>query len=111
MIAFCGITCSECGAFLATRNDDNEKRQEVARLWSEKFKMDINPADINCDGCRSDGGALFNHCRVCAIRNCGMEKGVENCAHCDSYVCEKLAGFFQMVPDARELLDGIKGGL
>ncbi len=35
MIAFRGLLCHECGAFLATKNDDDKKRQDIlAKLYS-----------------------------------------------------------------------------
>ena len=111
MIAFCGIACHECGAFLATKNDDDEKRSEVAKLWSKQYNADIKPADINCDGCHSEGQNVFGHCKVCEIRKCGKEKNVDNCAHCDEYSCEKLGIILNMVPDAKRRLDEIKCGL
>ena len=111
MISFCGLLCNECGALIATKNGDDEKRAEVAELWSKQYKADIKPQDINCDGCMSEGARLFGHCMVCEIRKCGREKGVVNCAYCDEYACEKLEGFFQMVPDAKKRLDEIKSGL
>lgn len=76
MIAFCGLNCHECGAFLATKENDDKKRAKVAQEWSKLFKIEIKPEDINCDGCLSDGGRLFNYCKVCEIRKCGKEKGV-----------------------------------
>ena len=108
MIAFCGLACHECGAFLATKNDDDKKRAEVAQLWSKKFNTDIKPGDINCDGCLSDSGLVFNYCKVCKIRKCGREKDIANCAHCRDYACEKLEKFFEMVPDAKKQLDEIR---
>ncbi len=111
MIAICGITCHECGAFLATKTNDDEKRAEVAQLWSKEFKADIKPEDINCEGCLSDSGNLFSHPKICEIRKCGKEKNVDNCAYCSDYVCEKLEKFFEMVPDAKKRLDGIKAKL
>jgi hypothetical protein len=108
MIAFCGLLCSECGAFLATSSDDDEKRAEVAKLWSKEYKTELKPEDINCGGCLSEGENLFNYSKVCEIRQCGKEKGVLNCARCDEYSCEKLEKFFQMVPEAKERLDEIK---
>ena len=111
IIAFCGITCHECGAFLATRDDNDEKRAEVAQLWSKEFKADLKPEDINCEGCLSDGENLFNHTKTCEIRKCGREKGVVNCAHCSDYTCEKIEKFFEMVPDAKKRLDGIRAKL
>ncbi len=111
MIAICGITCHECGAFLATKTNDDEKRAEVAQLWSKEFKSDIKPEDINCEGCLSESENLFSHPKVCEIRKCGKEQGVVNCAHCSDYVCEKLEKFLEIVPDAKTRLDEIKAKL
>ena len=61
MISFCGLDCHECGAFLATKEDDDQKRAKVAQEWSRLFKAEIKPEDINCEGCLSDGGRLFNY--------------------------------------------------
>lgn len=110
MIAICGLACHECGAFKATRDDDDARRAEVAKMWSEMFEAEIKPSDINCEGCTSDG-VLFQHCTVCEIRECGVGKGVVNCAHCEEYVCAKLEQFFEKVPECRTQLDGIRGEL
>ncbi len=109
MIAFCGSSCHECPAFLATRDDDDEKREETAQLWSKQYDADIKPEDINCEGCRSAGNIHFNYCNVCGIRKCGTERDVENCARCKDYPCEKLEEFFKVAPDNRKRLDAIKG--
>jgi hypothetical protein len=53
MIGFCGLNCYECGAFLATKENNDKKRAEVAQEWSRLFKVEIKPEDINCDGCQS----------------------------------------------------------
>jgi len=111
MVAYCGIRCHQCGAFLATKNDDDDLRAKTARQWSKQFKADLEVEDIDCEGCLLDGGVLFQHCTVCEIRKCGREKGVANCAHCDEYVCEKLEPFFEMVPEAKATLDRVKSGL
>ena len=111
MIAICGIPCHECGALIATKNNDDGKRKEVAEEWAKLYNPDIKPEDIYCDGCLSEGGHLFSHCNVCEIRKCGREKGVVNCAHCDEYACEKLTEFFKMVPDAQKTLDGVRTNL
>jgi hypothetical protein len=111
MIAFCGLACNECRAFLATKADDDEKRAEVAQLWSKEFKVDINPEDINCEGCLAEGENLFNYTKVCEIRKCGKEKGLLNCAHCNDFACEKLEKFFEMAPDVKTRLDEIRAKL
>ncbi len=111
MTAFCGLACHECPALLATKDNDDEKRAEVAQLWSKQFKADLKPEHINCEGCHSDGGRLFGHCHTCEIRKCGLEKKVANCAHCSDYSCGKLNDFFNMMPDAKKQLDKIKSSL
>ena len=110
MIAICGLPCKECGAFKATRADDDELRAATAKEWSQMYNADLKPEDINCDGCRG-GGVLFQHCTVCEIRKCGVARGVDNCAHCDEYACEKLDEFFKMVPDCRARLDAVRAEL
>ena len=50
-MAVCGLDCNKCGALLATRENDNQKRAEVGQEWSRVFKVEIKPEDINCDGC------------------------------------------------------------
>jgi len=107
MIASCGIVCTECPAFLATQKDDHNERMQVAELWSKEFKAEIKPEDINCDGCLSENGRLFGHCKVCEIRKCAQEKGIKNCAYCGDYACEELNKFFEMAPDAKATLDKV----
>jgi hypothetical protein len=111
MIAYCGITCTDCGAYIATQNDDDAKRKEVAEEWTKQFNHEFKPEEINCDGCLVDTGRVFNYCNVCEIRKCGREKGVANCAYCDDYACDKLEKFFQMAPMFRAVLDEIRKGL
>jgi hypothetical protein len=107
MIAYCGLACHQCGALLATLNNNQKEREEVSALWSKLYNAVIKPEDINCSGCLSDK-TLFSHCQVCAIRKCGQEKGVKNCAFCPDYGCEKLETILRVAPDARKNLDEIR---
>ena len=34
-IAYCGLDCEKCEARIATINNDNNLRKEVAKKWSE----------------------------------------------------------------------------
>jgi hypothetical protein len=111
MIAFCGLDCSQCIAFLATQADDDQKRAETAQIWSKQYNADIKPEDINCDGCHSNNGRSFLHCNVCEIRRCGMEKQISNCAHCSEFACEKLSALLDYVPQAKEELNSINKAL
>ena len=111
IVAYCGIVCSDCGAFIATKNNDNSKRKAVAEEWSKAYGRTMKPEDINCTGCTTPSGKKIGHTSVCEIRNCGTEKKVVNCAYCADYVCEKLGGFFQRAPQLKANLDEIKKGL
>ena len=111
IIAFCGLSCSGCPAFIATQKDNNKEREKTAKAWSKMYKSDVKPEDINCDGCLEKSGRLFNYCKVCEIRKCGQEKEVKNCAYCDDYACEKLIKFFDMAPEAKTVLIEIRKNL
>jgi hypothetical protein len=107
IIAYCGLDCSQCGAFLATLHDDQKEREDVSALWSKLYKVKFKPEDINCQGCLSDE-MLFAHCKVCEIRKCGQEKSVQNCGYCPDYGCEKLETILRLAPEARKNLDEIR---
>jgi hypothetical protein len=85
-------------------------RAEIADLCREQYGMAYAPEDItDCDGCRTDEGRLFSACQDCAIRNCAEQRGLESCAYCDEYVCEKLEAFFVSEPAAKARLDEMRG--
>jgi hypothetical protein len=111
MIAFCGLDCHQCGAFLATRDDNDAQRREVAAIWSREHGSDLRAQDIDCEGCVSEGGVLFSHCDVCEIRRCGRERGIANCAFCSDYPCTRLSEFLSLVPESKTRLDSMRGGI
>ena len=110
MIACCGMACTECPGFLATQNDDDQLRAKTAAEWSNIYQAELKPEDINCDGCLSDGPRLIGHASVCAVRKCGREKGIENCASCDDYSCSELDTIHGFAPEAKKVLDEIRAG-
>ena len=116
LIAYCGLSCDTCPIYLATRETDSTEQKrlriDIARLCREHYGKDYNLEDISdCDGCRSIGGKLFSGCRNCLIRKCAVQRGYENCAGCDEYVCEKLDELFVMDPSAKSRLDKIRNDL
>lgn len=91
-IAYCGLNCAECEAYLATVNDDNALREKVAKRWSELNHVGITPEMINCEGCRVDGVKTVYCDLLCPIRQCALGKGVETCGSCAGMNdCEKVA--------------------
>lgn len=107
LISYCGLNCAECPALQATKENDDNKRAETAKIWSKIYNADIKPEDINCEWCKSEG-VHFNYCNVCDIRKCCIEKEIENCAYCSEYACEKLSKFFEVAKEAKVSLDEIK---
>jgi len=107
MIAFCGLRCTKCPAFLATKNNDDELRAKTASMYAEKFGFNLKPDEINCDGCHSEGERLISYCRTCDIRQCGREKGIENCTQCDEQPCEKLIRFHGFSPEAKASFEAL----
>jgi len=82
MIAYCGLDCEKCDAYLATLNDDNALREKTARLWSELNQDDITAEQINCEGCRTDGLKTVYCDSLCEIRKCAVKKGMDTCGSC-----------------------------
>lgn len=110
IIAYCGIICNECPAFIATQKDDDKEREKVAEMWS-KDEYKVFPEDINCDGCLQDSMRLFSWCSECPVRKCAQEREFENCAYCDDYVCDNLKKIFDMVSKAKQTLEEIRKNL
>ena len=108
IVAYCGIVCSECPAYEATKKDDNEARAKVAQEWSKQFQQNFKAEDINCRGCLALGDVHFGYCSMCEIRKCGSDRRISNCAYCLEYPCDKLSDFLAKVPDAKAKLEAIR---
>ena len=91
-IAYCGLDCEKCDAYLATVNDDNALREKTARLWSELNQVEITAEQINCEGCRTDGLKTVYCDSLCEIRKCAVKKGMETCGSCPEMdQCRKVS--------------------
>ena len=108
IVAYCGIICSDCPTFKATKMDDDAERRRVAKLWTKQYGKEFKMEDINCDGCLTRGQRVFSYCNICEIRKCAREKNVENCAYCEDYACKKLSKLFDEFKPAKEVLDEIR---
>ncbi len=103
MIAYCGLVCTDCPAYLATQAEDEKKARETADLWAREYGIKVTVADVWCDGCSAEGKKCA-HCAECEIRACGIGNGVENCGRCADFPCSKIEAFFAIVPAARGTL-------
>ena len=112
MIAYCGLVCTGCPAYVATQANDRTALAQVAAQWSKEFNAPgLTAESVLCDGCLGVTGRKFGHCMECEIRACAMGRAVANCAHCDDYGCATITEFFGFVPDAKATLDAIHARL
>ncbi|MFX0163561.1 MAG: DUF3795 domain-containing protein [Candidatus Hodarchaeota archaeon] len=94
MIGYCGYNCHLCVA----RSKDPAVRQKLVDGWRKYLgHQNYTAENVQCDGCLSDGKIADKQCQV---RPCAKEKGVENCAHCDEFPCDKV----KKLMGARELM-------
>lgn len=108
MIAYCGLDCEKCDAFIATKNNDQVLREKTAKLWSELNHTTILPEQINCTGCRADGVKTVYCEKLCAIRQCAMKKGFATCGDCaDTEKCPTLGMITANNPDALKNLKNV----
>ncbi|HSJ57205.1 MAG TPA: DUF3795 domain-containing protein [Anaerolineae bacterium] len=112
MIAYCGLTCTSCEAYVATQANDREALERLAAYARENYgQPDATAEGTMCDGCLSNSDRLCGYCAVCDVRACAMALNLANCAHCTDYGCAKLANFWSMAGEARTTLDAIRAGL
>ena len=50
-IAYCGLICTDCTAYIATQNNDDDMRKATAEKWAVEYNYPFKPEDINCVGC------------------------------------------------------------
>ncbi len=100
-IVYCGLDCTKCPIYLATKNNDEELRKKTAQEWGMEVET------LYCDMCNSDG-KLFSWCAECPIRACAREKGFKTCAECPNYPCEKLTEPHAKYPEQKQNLDALR---
>ena len=85
----CGYRCDLCLAYKPNIENNPSNQQKLSDGWHKYFGFRLTPAEIICDGCMSNNSKLID--QSCPVRPCVIEKGLDNCAQCEDYVCEKLA--------------------
>jgi len=117
IVAYCGLVCSDCDAYVATPTNDLEALQRLAQRAPEAFSVaDATPETSMCDGCLTDAGRQIGYCAACEIRSCATAGGLGgppplNGAYCADYACDKLETIFSHSAQAPPLLDEIHASL
>lgn len=98
ILSRCGFRCDLCLAYRENIGKHPENKQKLSDGWYKYFGFRIPADEIYCEGC-IDNPTLDKDCRV---RPCVIEKGLQNCSQCDSYVCEKLKERIFTYEDVRQ---------
>ena len=107
MIAYCGLDCEHCDAYLATMNDDQELRKKTAKLWAELNNAPILPEHINCQGCRVEGVKTVFCDSMCGFRQKKKKKGIDTCGDCSELErCSIVVAILENNPSALKNLKG-----
>ena len=108
LIAYCGLDCETCYAYLATIHDDQTLREKTAQLWASLNQAPILPEHINCEGCRVDGVKTPYCSHMCQIRKCAVAKKVHTCGDCPEMErCEILGA---VTANSQQALENLKQG-
>ncbi len=101
LIAYCGLDCETCDAYIATINDDDELREKTAKMWSEMNNAPITADMINCAGCRTNGVKTPFCQDMCEIRKCALKKEFDTCGNCSELdSCETVGVIIKSNSDA-----------
>ncbi len=104
-LACCGLDCSTCPNIEATKTGDKDYFENVAKSIGERYNKTIDPNDLPCEGCMTDG-IKSRYTLACSIRKCNLSKGTKNCAHCVEYLCESMKNMLEKCP--KELHDNLE---
>ncbi len=86
ILTLCGYRCDLCQCYTKNIKSENDK-ERVIKGFNRIFEYDLKHEDVECVGCKNEGKHVTPNCPV---RRCALERGVENCAHCSEFVCDKL---------------------
>lgn len=105
-VAYCGLDCSDCAIFAATKTGNDALRQAYAAHESARWKFRIDPARLNCHGCR-DLQPKSGFCGTCEVRRCAQERTLENCATCAEFPCARLDRVHAAMVNVGKAVDGV----
>jgi len=90
-LGFCGDDCNCCPRYIATQSGDADRLKELAAIWKTLGWQDtiVPPEEMVCHGCASVNWCIYE------IRECALQKEVDNCGKCENYPCEKVLKAFK----------------
>jgi Protein of unknown function (DUF3795) len=110
LISRCGIYCGACYIYRAFK--DGGKLLDVIAQ-----QQGVSKEEIRCNGCLGPVEDLWRNCRVCPVRVCLKNKGLEFCYECPDFEDSSCVGYERLCEgckkrgeETREALLRIKAG-
>ena len=100
MIAYCGIDCSKCDSYLATRSGNYDALVRIAEKLSKRYRTDVKPEYVICDGCKEGERHAFYCKNLCKMRQCCTSKEFNSCIECTDFPCKELQFELDHNPEA-----------
>jgi hypothetical protein len=103
LVARCGYRCDLCPGYIENIHSE-EDITRVSRGWLQYIGYQTPPDWTPCRGCLDEGEPADSSCPV---RPCVNEKELDNCAHCDTFPCDKLGTRMNFIEEHIEDLENI----
>jgi hypothetical protein len=91
-IAYCGDCCTYCPKYFANLSDNKKKQKHVGVLMKRvgwRYNLD-EPEKMKCRGCQDVEECEYN------VKECCIERNIENCGKCIDYPCSKIENAFEI---------------
>jgi len=88
VLSRCGYRCDLCLAYRPNIIKNSANRSILSDGWYKYYGFRLLPESICCDGCMAESPDLID--QECPVRPCVLEKGLDNCSHCEQFACDKL---------------------
>lgn len=102
ILSRCGYRCDLCLAYRPNVECNPANQQKLSDGWFQYFGFRIPAEKIVCDGCLAENALQID--TACPVRPCVSAKGLESCAGCETYGCEKLAERLVVFADVQQRL-------
>ena len=108
MIGYCGIDCSNCASYIATRSGNSEELARVADDLARRYQAEVKPEYVICDGCKAGKRLSYFCANLCKMKPCCIEKGYDSCIECSEFPCKELQFELDHSPEARRNLEKLR---
>ncbi len=97
IVSKCGYRCDLCPAQESKLKSEADKKI-MCDAWNKYLGGNIEPEAIStCGGCQAEGNQGDESC---SVRPCAIGRGVETCAHCEEFACEKVKSKMNFVEES-----------